>query len=152
MPLGIGSKSLHELVPLVTATTLVAAPGTGMRLVDDDELRARPQKLIAPSVSFDEVEGDDRKGIDLKDRLADPGVALQPCHRPRQDELCIDVELIEQFRLPLLGQVRRAEHRQPLDLRSVEQLPRQEASLDRLPDPNVIGDQDTDRIELQTHQ
>ena len=66
----------------------------------------------------------------------------------RQDELGVEVELVAQLGLPLLGEVRRAEHGEPLDLAAVEQLAGDQQRLDRLADADVVGDQEADRVEL----
>ena len=68
------------------------------------------------------------------------------------DELGIDVELVPHLRLPLLGQVRRAEHRHAPDLAPVEQLAGDQQRLDRLADAHVVGDEEPDRIQPKGHQ
>ena len=70
----------------------------------------------------------------------------------RQHELGVDVELVAHLGLPLLGEVRRAEDGEPLDLAPVEQLAGDEQRLDRLADADVVGDQQPDRVQLQRHQ
>jgi hypothetical protein len=45
-----------------------------------------------------------------------------------------------------------AEHRQPTSITLLEQLARDESSLDRLPDADVVGDEETHRIQAQRHE
>ena len=62
------------------------------------------------------------------------------------------MELVAQLGLPLLGQVRRAEHGQALDLAAVQQLAGDQAGFDGLADAHIVGDQQADRVELERHQ
>ncbi len=62
------------------------------------------------------------------------------------------MELVLALGLPLLGQVRRAENREPADLAPVKQFPGHEQALDRLADADVVGNQQPDRVHLQGHQ
>ena len=59
---------------------------------------------------------------------------------------------VAQLALPLLGEVRRAEHGEALDLAAVEQLAGDQRGLDRLADADVVGDQQPHRVELERHQ
>ena len=87
----------------------------------------------------------------VEDRDADRQVALQALDRAAQHQLGLDVELLGQLPLPLLGQVRRAEHGQPPDLAAVQQLAGDERRLDGLADADVVGDQQAHRVELERH-
>jgi hypothetical protein len=53
---------------------------------------------------------------------------------------------------PLLRKVRRAEHAEAPNLRPIEELAGDEASLDRLSDANVIGDEQTYGLQAQCHE
>ena len=62
------------------------------------------------------------------------------------------MEALLQFALPLLAQVRRAEHGQALDLATVEQLAGDQRAFDGLADTDVVGDQQAHGVLLQRHQ
>ena len=79
-------------------------------------------------------------------------VALEAGDGAGQDQLGVDVELVAQLGLPLLGEVRRAEHGQASRLAAVEQLAGDQAGFDGLADADVVGDQEPNRVELQRHQ
>ncbi len=53
--------------------------------------------------------------------------------------------------LPLLRQVRRAQHGKPPDLATVEQFAGDDRCLDGLADADVVGDQEAHRVELERH-
>ena len=124
----------------------------GMRLVDDDEFGGGAQELVAPPLRLDEVGRDDDEGIALEDRFAHVQIAFQPGRRAGQHQLGVDVELVAQFGLPLLGQLRRTEHGQPLNLAAVEQFAGNQQRLHRLADADIIGDQQAHGVELERHQ
>ena len=62
----------------------------------------------------------------------------------------MDFELRCQLRDPLIDEVRRAEHREPLDLAAVEKLAGNQSALDCLADAHVVGDQEAHHVELQS--
>ena len=57
-----------------------------------------------------------------------------------------------QLRLPLLGQVGRAQDGHARRLAPVEEFPGDQPRFDRLSHADVIGDQKTHRVQLQSHQ
>src|SRR5207249_7694998 len=132
---------------VVAASAPLASERAGVRLVHDHELGAAPRELIAPSLSLDEVHRHNGMGIEVEERLADATAPFQPRGRRGQDGLSFDVELVSEFLLPLLGEVRRTKDGQPLGLSTIEKLPGNEGGFDRLPDADVVGDEETDRIE-----
>ena len=105
---------------------------------------ARPNRL-------DEVGGNHREGMPIEDRDAEGKIAFETLDRARENELRLDVELLRELALPLLGQMRRAEHRDSTDLAAIEQLPRDETRFDGLPDADVVRDEHAHRIELERH-
>ena len=127
VPVGLGGQAREKLMTLVASTASDASEGAGVGLVDDHQLGAGPQELLPPAVGLDEVDRDDDEGIDVEQRLAERAVAFQAVDRAGEDQLGVDVELVAQFRLPLLGQVRRAEHAQPGRFAAVEQFPGDQA-------------------------
>ena len=64
----------------------------------------------------------------------------------------MQVEACLQLGLPLLNQVRRAQHGQAGDLTSVHQLPRNQPGFDGLADANVIGNEQPNGGQAQGHQ
>ena len=122
-----------------------------MGLVHNHELGTAEREVLGALRLLDEIGRHDGKRVALKDRLADVQVAFQTLDGARQDQLRLDVELVRQLPLPLLGQGRGTEHRQAADLAAVEQLAGDEAGFDRLADAYVVGDQHAHRVELQRH-
>src|SRR5579862_5606729 len=78
MPVGIRCQSGHEPVPLMAAAASLATPCAGMRLIHDNEFRARTQELLQSSLRLDEVGGDDHERMEIKERLPEAAVPLQP--------------------------------------------------------------------------
>jgi hypothetical protein len=68
------------------------------------------------------------------------------------DHHCVDVEAIGELALPLLAQVRRAQHGHALDFAAVEHFARNQRAFDGLADADVVGNQQADRGLLQGHQ
>ena len=122
-----------------------------MGLVHNHELGTAVREVLGALRLLDEIGRHDGKRVALKDRLVDVQVAFQTLDGARQDQLRLDVELLRQLPLPLLGQGRGAEHRQAAYLAPVKQLAGDETGLDRLADAYVVGDQHAHRIELQRH-
>ena len=63
-------EAFEKLVALVSGVGVRSH--AGVRLVDDDELRASAEEIAAAPVRLDVVEGDDRIGMDLEYRLVQP--------------------------------------------------------------------------------
>ena len=111
----------------------------------------RAEEILTVRVALDVVERDDREIEDVEDRAiaADP---VEPAGGAGEDELGVDVELVLELSLPLLGQVGRAEDREATDLATIEQFPGDQQGLDCLADADVVGDKQPDRVQLQGHQ
>ncbi|MFO0651308.1 MAG: hypothetical protein U0326_34100 [Polyangiales bacterium] len=62
------------------------------------------------------------------------------------------MKLLAQRTAPALGEMWRAEHRDSIDLRAVEELTRDEACLDGLADADVVGDEQPHRLLPQRHE
>ena len=88
----------------------------------------------------------------LEEGDARAAAALEARDGAREDELGLEVELLPQLLLPLLGEGGRAEDGEPVGLAAGEELGGDEARLDRLPDADVVGDEEPDGVELEGHQ
>jgi len=62
------------------------------------------------------------------------------------------VELVPQLALPLLGQRRRAKHRQALNFAAVKQLTRHQSGLNGLANTDIIRNQQAHRVQFEGHQ
>ena len=141
----LADESLQQLVALMAP---LAGRRTGMRLVDDDQLGACAKELRATTLALDVVEADDRMRVRREDTLARREVALEAGGTRRCDRDGPEVETPLELGHPLVHEVRRAEHREALDVAAVEQFARDERGLDGLADADVVGDEQPDRIEL----
>ena len=123
-----------------------------MRLVNDDQLWAGAEELVATTLSFDVVGRDDGVRVSLEEGLVLAARPLEARSGPREHELRVDVELLGQRLLPLLRKVWWTENGKAPHLTPVDELASDETRLDRLPDPNIVGDEHADRVELEGHE
>ncbi|MDT4870225.1 hypothetical protein FQZ97_1052960 [compost metagenome] len=130
----------------------VDAFGTGMRLVDNYQLRTSVLELVAASVGLDVVKADHREGVFGEDRCVGLQASLQTLDGASSDHLGTDIEFALQLFLPLLAKVWRAEHGEALDLSTVEHFPGDQPGLDGFADTHVVGDQQADHLVLKRHQ
>ena len=149
VPRRAAGQALEQLVALVPAA---AGRGARMRLVDDHEVGARLDEAVPPLPGLHVVEADDRVRMHREDALARRNPPLQPPRAPGGDGRGADVEANLQLGDPLVHEMRRAEDGGALDVAAVEQLAGDEQGLDGLPDPDVVGDEEAYRVELQRHE
>src|SRR5205823_1038794 len=74
----VGGELGDELVPLMATAAASAGVGAGVRLIDDHELGAGANEVVAPAVGLDVVGRDDGERIPLEQRLADAETPLKP--------------------------------------------------------------------------
>ena len=149
VPRRAAGQALEQLVALVPAP---AGRGARMRLVDDHEVGARLDEAVPPLPGLHVVEADDRVRMHREDALARRNAPLQPPRAPGGDGRGADVEADLHLGDPLVHEMGRAEDGAAIDVAAVEQLAGDEQGLDGLPDPDVVGDEEAHRIELQRHE
>ena len=143
----------QQLVALVARPLAAAGAGDAVvRLVDDDQLGAAEQELVAAPVGLDEVGGDDDVGVAVEQRLVEHQAAFEALDGAGEDERGVDAELVAQLALPLLGERRGAQHGQPLHGALGEQLGGDQSGLDGLADADVVGDEQPDDVLAQRHE
>ena len=77
-----GGEALDELVALSPGSAARPAVGNaGVRLVDDDEIRAGAEELAAAPVGLDEIRRDDGDRKPFEDGFACDALALESPHR-----------------------------------------------------------------------
>ena len=103
------------------ASPLARAKGERMGLIDDDELRAGADEVVAAVLGLDEVGRDDDVRVLVEERPADRKAALEAPSGGGQNELSVEMELLDEFVLPLLSEMGRAEHGQALDVTAIEE-------------------------------
>jgi len=144
----IRSEVPREPEPLGTtragATGVVRGHSVG--LVDDDEVRGGAEEVVPPRLRLHVVHRDHGDGVALEDRFVGGESALQAGDRAGEDEGGVESELLGEFRAPLLGKARRAEHREAACAALGEHLRCHESSLDGLADADVVGDQQPDGL------
>ena len=139
---------LEEAVAQMRA---VVGRDAGVGLVDDDELRARADELVAADVGLDVVEADDGERMRPEDAVRLEERPFEPSGRRRGDGDSGDQEFRRQLLHPLVDEVRRAEDGDAFDLAAVEQFAGDQAALDRLADADVVGDQEPHGVQLHRH-
>ena len=149
VPRRAAGQSLQQLVPLMPAP---AGRGAGVRLVDDHEVGARLEEVVAPRRALDVVETDDSVRVHREDAHARWNAPFQASRAPGGDGRGADVEANVELGDPLVHEMRRAEDDGAIDVAPVEQLARDEQGLDRLADADVVGDEQTHRVELERHE
>ena len=149
MPRRAVGQPAEQLVPLMPAP---AGRDAGVRLVDDHEVGARLQKVVAPLPGLDVVETDDGVRMHREDAHAGRNAPFETPRAPGGDGCGADVEANVELRDPLVHQMRGAEDDCALDVAAVEQLARDEQGLDGLADPDVVGDEQAHRVELERHE
>ena len=137
---------------LVAGTLALCRIGAGVGFVDDDQVGAGPQEVVAVSVGLDEVHGHDRDRVRLEDGRADRKIALQSCGGRGEHQLGVQMELLVEFSLPLLRQVRGAEHRKSGGVSGGEQFLGDEPGFHGLADADVIRDEESHGVELERHE
>jgi len=63
-------------------------------LVNDDQVGAVVEELVAPVGGLDEVGGHDDERVPVEERLVHHQAAFETSHRRGQDELGVDAELL----------------------------------------------------------
>ena len=143
---------VEELVAFVLATVGAARLGAGVRLIDHDQVGRGVQELVTVPIALDVVQADDGDGVPFEQALADAQAALELAHGRGQHQGRVELEALAQLALPLLGEVRGAQHAERVDLAAVEQLARHEQRLDGLADADVVGDEKPHGFELERHE
>ena len=139
----------EQLVPLMPAP---AGRGAGVRFVDDHEVGARLEEVVAPLAGLDVVETDDGVRMHREDALARWNAPFQAPRAPGGDGRGADVEANVELGDPLVHEMRRTEDDGAIDVAAVEQLACDEQGLDRLADPDVVGDEQAHGVELERHE
>ena len=142
-------QALEQLVSLMPAP---AGGGARVGLVNDHEVGTRLEEVVSSLAGLHVVETDDRVRVLRENACARRNAPLQASRAPGGDGCGADMEANLQLGDPLVHEVRRAEDDGAIDVAAVEKLASDEQSLDRLAHPDVVGDEQTHRIELERHE
>ena len=144
----IGGEAFEKLETLMSAAISADA---GMRLINDHKGRARPGKFVAATVSLDIVQADDSVRISFKQALSRGKTTLQAACPGRGHGHRVNVKLL----CKLTGTDTACLHdcfvvyqREAVDQTTVEHLADDQSRLDRLADPDIVGDQQPHHREL----
>src|ERR1035437_8528931 len=137
------------LVAPAPAFTSVRAAGC---LVDDHQFRTRTQDLVPAALALDEIQRDDDEVVDVKQGLSNPAVTFQAAGSTRQDYFRVNLKLVAEFRLPLLGELWRAKDSPAYAFAAVEQLTGDQTGVHCLTDAHIDGNQQAHRVQLARHQ
>src|ERR1039458_6371264 len=137
---------------LMTSAPAFSAVRAGVCLVDDHQFGTRAQELISAALALDEIQRNDNEVVDVKERLPDPAVTFQAAGSTRQDYFRVNLKLVAEFRLPLLGKLGRTQDREASDFAAVEQLTGDKTGFHCLADAHIVGNQQAHRVQLESHQ
>jgi hypothetical protein len=137
---------------LVTPAPAFTSVRAGVCLVDNHQFWARAQELVPAALAFDEIQRDYDEVVDVKEGLSYPAVTFQAAGSTWQDYFRVNLKLVAEFRLPLLGELRRTQDSQASDFAAVEQLSGDQTGFYRLADAHIVGNQQAHWIELERHQ
>ena len=110
------------------------------------------QELVLIPVGFQEVDAGDLERVILINAGPSGRGTFELTDRAGSNHDGVQIELLGQFLLPLLTQIRRAQHADSLDFAAVEQFPCDQQGFDGLAHPYVIGHQNAHRVETKRHQ
>ena len=123
--------------------------GAGVALKDPALWLLTEREVFGPPRRLDEFRRNDGKRVPIEHRLVAPrNLALESLNRAAQNKFSLDVELLRQLALPLLGQMRRTQDGQSPDLTAIEKLSGDERGLHRFADPHVVGNEQAHGVEL----
>ena len=145
-------ERLQQLVPQMPPAPVFGGERAGVRLIHDDQFRARAYELIPSPAGFDILRRDDNKRVQIEERLRHRRATFQPGGGGGQHKFGLNVKLVPQLALPLLGQRRRAKHRQALNFTAGKQLTRHQSGLNGLANTDIIRDQEPDGLDTQRHE
>ena len=118
---GFARDAADEMVALLLGGGGTGGPRAGVRFIDDDQFRALLDEDIPARVGLDEVDADDLVRV----IVVDAGVALDLAVEPRlsvgTNDDGFDVELVADFLLPLLAEMRQAHDGEAFDLPPFQQ-------------------------------
>ena len=149
----VGGQPLQELVPLVPAGPARAGVGAGVGLVDDDQLGAAAQEVAPAPVGLDQVGRDD----DVADRRSKSD---WPTAQSRSSRVTVlgSTSSASMWNFSRSSACHcsarwggQSTARRRTSPRSSSSRAIRHAST-VLPMPDVVGDQEPDRVELQRHQ
>jgi len=97
---------------------LAALPGrhTGMRLIDNDALRRDGEKVLSVPLALAVVEADHHDRVLVEQARAVRQLPFELVHCGRSQRHSAEMEVLSEFLLPLIDEVRRAEHGDAADL------------------------------------
>ena len=153
VPLWVGCQLQDEFVAEVAWILLGAGSGDdAMSLVDNYKFRRVFQKVLTVAGQLEEVErGDDDRKVAV-DRAAGWEGPFQCCQGRRGDDDRIEMKFLAELGRPLVGERWRTEDDEAMNLLAVPEFAGNEASLDCLPDTNIVGNQEADRVEAEGHE
>ena len=123
-----------------------------MGFIHNNHFRAGAQKFLPVPFGFDVIKGDNGKWPCLENGCGHVKAAFQPCNGGRQNKLRLDVELLLQFVLPLLGKLGRTKNGHAADLAAIQQFTGNEQRFHRLADAHVIGNEQAHHRLFHGHQ
>ena len=145
----VSSQALQQLEAQLLAGT---AGRAGVGLVDDDAPGRDGQEVFAVALALDVVQAHHHHGVVVEQAHAMRKLAFQPAGAGGGERHGGHVEALLQLALPLLDQVRGAEHGHALDFAAVHQFAHDERGFDGLADADVVANQQAHGGQAQRHQ
>ena len=150
--MGVAGQVAQELVALLLGGAVAGGLGGAVGLVHDDEFGAVEEEVVPIAVGLGVVNADDDVGVVLKDAAVGRGLPLQGADGAGADDDGGEVELLRQFLLPLVAEVRGAEDGDAADFAAGQEFAGDEEGLNGLADADVIGDEEADGVEAEGHE
>ena len=151
MLIGLVCKVAKQVVTLLLRLGGAGGPGAGVRFVDDDQSRALFDEHRAAVVRLNVVDADDLVGIVVVNARVSLDHPVQSRLGVGADDDGLDAEFGAEFLLPLVAEMRQADHDEARYSGALHHFTQDQKGLHGLADADVVGDQQADGVLSQGH-
>ena len=147
----LGGDVFDQRVPLHLGGCRTLRAGAGMGLVHDDELGALADERRPAGIGLDVVDRENLERIVLVNRRVSLDLAVEAGLGVRADHDRLDADLVTDFLLPLVAQMREADDGEAGDFPAVEKLAHDKEGFNGFADSHVVGDKQPHAFLAQGH-
>ena len=153
MAVGLTCDFANQFVPLLLVSGRPPTRlGDGMCLVNNDQVRAVMNEIVAMPLALYEVDaGDEVREVLVYAEVPAGQVPFQAGDSAGANHHRLKVEFRLQRSPPLVAEVGRAQHANPLGVAPVEQLTGDESAFDCLAHAHVISNEQAHRVKAKGH-